>query len=264
MEKIKLLVFLLLFFSPLMTVNALDNVFLLYVSVHKNDAVDLNGFELLEGKANVYPSNPGEYTLKMVSQEEKELLASDLQLSFTAYADKVNEKGEMVSEQVELQEVEKVLRLPYSKEAEKIELYHEGKVIFSLDIPEMLCVPDGKCIDYCQGRNDPDCATETTPAVTSTTAEPIAATTTQAATETTETKITTSPEPTEESTTTTMLKEAEGKTPDVMGLLPYAVMALIIAAAAIAIYKKSTDRDIEKKREEFLRWKEEQEKLKRP
>ena len=114
---------------------------------------------------------------------------------------------------------------------------------------------DGVCDPDCERTEDPDCTTATTVMETTTTStiEQTPVTPTTTVTETTSELLATS--------TTTKPKETEEKPEGFMGLLPYVILLLFIAAAAFFVYSKSREKAIEKKRKEFLRWKEEQERL---
>jgi len=134
-----------------------DQVFIYEVSISKNDSVDLKDFSLIEGKVNTAQTPAGEYTIKILSAT-KELFTAEIKVSFQTHEDAIDKDGKMHQIPVDLAKVDKFLRLPYSKDATKINLYHKDKLIYSLDIPEKLCVRDGKCSDYCQDKNDLDCA----------------------------------------------------------------------------------------------------------
>lgn len=134
-----------------------DQVFIYEVSISKNDSVNLKDFSLIEGKVNTAQTPAGEYTIKILSAT-KELFTAEIKVSFQTHEDAIDKDGKMHQIPVDLAKVNKFLRLPYSKDATKINLYHKDTVIYSLDIPEKLCVRDGKCSDYCQDKNDPDCA----------------------------------------------------------------------------------------------------------
>jgi hypothetical protein len=127
------------------------------VSFYNNDSVGFNSLEIMDGKVNVDPSTSGEYLLKTVSSDGKDLFTTSIPLQFSAHIDKLDANGKMIQQRVDLKKVVKFIRLPYLQNAQRFEVYHGGRLIFSLDIPEKLCIRDGDCSDYCQNNNDPDC-----------------------------------------------------------------------------------------------------------
>lgn len=93
--------------------------------------------------------------------------------------------------------------------------------------------------------------------------------TTQAEATTEETPTTTSPEPTttsepattEPGTTTTTTTPAASPAPfDPITYLPYALVLIVLVIVAYIFHKKADDARIKKEREDFLKWKREQEK----
>ncbi len=134
-----------------------EQVYIYEVSISKNDSVELKYFSLTDGKVNTAPTPAGEYTVKILSAT-RELFAANIPVSFTAQKEMIEKDGKMHGTIVNLTRADKFLRLPYSKDAVRIDLFHGGSVIYSLNIPEKLCVRDGQCSDYCRDKNDPDCA----------------------------------------------------------------------------------------------------------
>jgi len=220
-----------------MTANA-EWVFVYEIAVHKNDTVDLKDFELIEGKVNTYPSNPGEYTLKIISSENKEVFTTAIPIQFSLHVDEIGEDGKMHQENVELDYVTRFMRLPYSISAEKIELYHGDMLINSLRIGEKLCISDGTCIDYCKSRNDPDCPHEASTTISST-----------ETTSFTETLPTTTP-----SEATTTIPDEAGSF-DIISYLPQITILIVVLAvlgtAVFTIRRRAENKRIERERKEF-------------
>jgi putative hemolysin len=141
------------------------------------------------------------------------------------------------------------------------------------------CDPD--CTEQGTPEKDPDCsqAPTTTETAPTSTIELTTSTTIQETT-TTMIELPTTIEPvstveeetpttTETSASTTSTENAakpsaDGKGMDLMGLLPIVAVVLVVLVIMIAAFyvlrKKKEDADIEKKRQEFLKWKQEQEK----
>jgi hypothetical protein len=271
MKKIKTIVILAFVFSASAAVYSESNIFGLYLSVYRNDSVVVESFEVLEGDVNIESYGTQIYVVKMVSKEGKELFSGDLGLSFTASADRFNEKGEMYSEAVELEKAEPFLRLPFINDVETIKLYHKDKMILDLPVWKTLCASDGKCPEYCAGRNDPDCGGtttifetttrfESTTLISSPTTTNKISTTTQEDTTTTEPVLsTTSPAvstmPVTGPTTTTTVPP--GQAGGLMDYIPYFVILAVLLCILFVVKKKQDEKKIEKEKAEFEKWKQE-------
>lgn len=158
-------IFVLLAFLLLCSVvgfGELDDVFILHITLHKNDFVELHSFELTEGKVNVHPSKDGDYTLDIVSFEGDILFSEKVPINFFTYREWIDEEGNMHGELIELEKQDRYWRLPYFSNAGRIGLYHNETLIFALDIAEKVCIEDENCPDYCKGEDDPDCMASST------------------------------------------------------------------------------------------------------
>ncbi|MFH1433009.1 MAG: hypothetical protein ABIG84_07380 [archaeon] len=136
-----------------------NEVFVLYLNVHNDDAVDLKDFKIISGSQNVYADQAGNYPIKIISFDDEVLFESKLQIGFVTYRETRDEDGNMKGEEVVLESAEQFIRLPYFKNAKTIELYHEDKLIYTLDVSEHLCKKNSVCEGYENELNCPgDCA----------------------------------------------------------------------------------------------------------
>lgn len=135
-----------------------EDVFLLYLTIHKNDTITLKFFDLLGGEVNIPSEGQGAYEIRVLSHEKEVLFSGKRHISFQTFREWIDERtGNMQGELIELDEIDGILRVPYFYNAEKIEIYKNGKLLYSLNISDKLCVFDGKCLDYCKDKNDKDC-----------------------------------------------------------------------------------------------------------
>jgi hypothetical protein len=134
-----------------------NDVFVLYIDVYNDGAVDLKDFKVISGTQNVYAGQDGNYPIKIVSFDDKVLFQSKLQMGFVTYRETIDDEGNMKGEEVVIENIEQFLRLPYFKDAKTIELYHEDKLIYSLDVSEHLCNKNSVCEGY---ENEFNCPTD--------------------------------------------------------------------------------------------------------
>lgn len=135
--KRKIITLAILFLFVLLNyVNAkeiLESVYYIYLIIYRNDTVTLTNFEVIDGIPTDFPTIPLElnYSILILSIKNEILFKAQLPVSFTAYP--MPPEGEPHVE-VELNESIHYLRLPYFENANKIEIYHEDKLIFSYEI----------------------------------------------------------------------------------------------------------------------------------
>lgn len=123
-----------------------EKVFALYIIVYKNNTVEFKDFGISQGASSIFKDIPSDYTLKIISLEEKILFEKPLPISFIAYVHGFPEDIEVPDGGViELNESVVYLKLPYFPDADRVELYYRDEIIFSLDIKKYICQPDGVC-----------------------------------------------------------------------------------------------------------------------
>ncbi len=157
-------------------VEGIDKVFAVDFTLHMDGTVDVNGLSLTDGVPNTGRPLPGEYYVRLSDEDGKELLAEDLTTDFEFHGIKEvpceeiglppssGENGMCLTDAGgQVESIEVSLRIPYYKEAEKLEFLYKGRVMASVDIPQMVCKSDEMCEDYCRTRGDPDCPVITPP-----------------------------------------------------------------------------------------------------
>ncbi len=149
--------------------NANSSVFTVELTVYENETVVLEQFEITDG-SQTPARGPGAYphtgqhnhTDSQKWQEHHWLVTVDedgyvhdaryIPFSFTDAPD--------VEHPDAVRQIEDVFeRLPYTADAERIHLVRgEDDILYTLDIPDQVCIADGTCHVYCDGRGaDPDC-----------------------------------------------------------------------------------------------------------
>ena len=166
-----LFVILLSAFASAEFAEGVDRVFIVNFALHKDGTVVLKDFSLKDGTQNAEENEPGNYNIRLVSDRGETLFSTYDSPLFEAhrevavpcvdigYPANITEDGMCVTgEDVKLQSIERLLRIPYFKEAGKLEFLYQGKVMTSVGIPAEVCKSgDGICDDYCRMRSDSDC-----------------------------------------------------------------------------------------------------------
>jgi len=136
-----LVIFFVLCFS-IANAQVYGKVFFFDFIVYRNDTVKLIRFEIGVGTpTHLLDINTG-YILKIISIENDILFSKFIPVSFRAEALPYEGEEEYV---VEFNESEQFLRLPYFPNADRIEIYHEDKLIFTIDVKKYICEPNGVC-----------------------------------------------------------------------------------------------------------------------
>jgi hypothetical protein len=166
--KTKTILFAILCVSVFLSAQAgaqegLEKVFYFHLIIYRIDTATLTNFEIIDGVPTDFPNIPLElnYTLLVFSIQDEILFKAKLPVSFTAYP--MPPEGQPDIE-VQLNESEQYLRLPYFENAKKIEIYHDDKLIFSYDI----CQLDYVC-ENSKGENSINCPIDCPPPTTATT-----------------------------------------------------------------------------------------------
>ncbi len=140
-----------------------DKVFVLFMNIHNDDRVEFINFEVISGTPNIEPLESGTHPIKIISFDNKVVFESALQINFKTFRETIDENGTMSGEEVELESVEKYLRLPYFADAKSIELYHGDNLIYTLNVADYLCNKNNVCEENENAQNCPsDCRTTTT------------------------------------------------------------------------------------------------------
>lgn len=230
----------------LLQTAAAEKIVSMVFVIDVNDSVSLEYLKVIEGKATFY-LNPGPYHLEITDADKKTIAEETFEVVFESLTNPPTPVNEaMVS-----------LKLPYSPDMRDIKLSRRSKLMYSreidvcnknnvcepgfetylscpqdcpLDEPDKWCTKeaDGVCDPDCYEGVDPDCGGGEDADV-------------QAATSST--------------------LPAGGNGDSSMRWLIYVVALLVLAVAGILFYRRREKQDIVRQREEFLKWKEEREKL---
>lgn len=158
--------FFLVLLSNMNAQEMLEKVFYFHLVVYRNDTATLTNFEVIEGIPTIFPTIPLElnYPVIIFSIQNEILFEAQLPVSFKAYPMPPEGEPEII---VELNESEHYLRPPYFENADRIEIYHDDKLIFS----HKICEINNVC-ESLKGENTincpEDCITTTTEETTTT------------------------------------------------------------------------------------------------
>jgi hypothetical protein len=231
------------------------NVIILRFSLNRDDKADLIDVRVDQGIVSDGTPEETDYKIAILEENGKEIYKAYFDISFNLVS-----SGTAESDDVAILNSSTVfVRLPYLKDGSRIALYHLGRQIYSLDL-SILCnknnicdnyentmscptdcmkgagVPycdmasDGICNKRCLPEWDPDCLSKTAN--------------------------------NESSTPTTLpVKNVVGKNER---YIQYVFLLVFGGLILFFLYKRREKKKIEKKRKEFISWKEEQEKLKMP
>lgn len=146
-------------FILISTVASAERVFNARMTISKDDSVTVSSFEVLEGKASSFPEYPdANYLIKIVSFDGRTLFEAPMKIDFVVHP---FPEGE-----IELNETERSFRLPFFADAKRIEMYHDGRLIHSLNIADYLCNNNSICDANENADNCPsDCRQTTTTTV---------------------------------------------------------------------------------------------------
>jgi hypothetical protein len=142
MKKGLAIIILFLLLAAPIVVAQTSKIFVLYATVYKNDTVELRDFKISEGKQDVFIQQESEYSLKIISINNRILFQAPLQISFYAFP---QQEGIDQPSIIQTDEATLYLRLPYFLDASKIEIYHKNKLIFQHQIPGVTACGNGIC-----------------------------------------------------------------------------------------------------------------------
>ena len=141
---------LLLAFILISTVASAEKVFSARMTIGKDDSVTISSFEVLDGKASSFPEYPdANYLIKIVSFDGRTLFEAPMKIDFVVHP---FPEGE-----IELNETERSFRLPFFTDAKRIEMYHDGRLIHSLNVADYLCNKNSRCEE---NENTENCPTD--------------------------------------------------------------------------------------------------------
>ena len=155
--KVKLILIILIILAGFsFSVYAQEKIFSFDVIIYKDDRVELIDFQISDGKVTDFPKyDDANYFIRILSFEGEILFEGSMKITYIAHP--FPPPGEEERE-VELNETEKFLRMPYFANAKTIELYHDDKLIYSLDVAQYICDNDGTCDENESNQNCPsDC-----------------------------------------------------------------------------------------------------------
>lgn len=136
------------------------SIFSLDVEIYENNTVNLNSFNITDGETS--EQTPGDYIVRTVNSEGEILVDKNFSIRYTVLYN-IDPNATTDNTTIDSGQTSnyrrKLLRLPYSYEAESIEVLKSGEEIYSLDIPERVCKDnDDTCPEYCdRKRIDSDC-----------------------------------------------------------------------------------------------------------
>ena len=132
------------------------SIFSLDANINKNNTVNLNSFNITEGDPSSFIN--GDYTVRTVDENSNSLYSQNFSASFTVVYD-VIPNTTSTSESETVNTTRKLLRIPYSYDAEVVQILKSGDKIYSLNIPNRVCMDDDDvCPEYCQDKKtDSDC-----------------------------------------------------------------------------------------------------------
>jgi hypothetical protein len=236
----------LIFFGFVSIVNS-EQVISISFTVYDNDSAEINHVKVLEGRPTDYV-NKGHYLLEFTDENNRTLYYQDFAVNYLLLENPPVPVNYSVTS----------LRVPYNSNMSRIHIFKDDKLIYSssvnvcdsdgicdkdtesflscpkdcpLDAKDEICIKriDGICDPDCFQGIDTDCVNPSK-----------------------------NVDPNESSTTLN-----ENKTENAE-YFPYIILLIILAicGAVIIIYKRRQSEKIQKQREDFIRWKEEQERLK--
>jgi hypothetical protein len=127
----------------LMTFSSAYKVYELHLVIHKNESVDLLGYQIIDGEISAFPSaGQDNYEFRIISNNGSNLFNKSFQMDFTAY--RFRGPNSTVPDVVQLTQIEDYWKLPYFEDGKKIQLYHSGKKIFEYEVEEEK-TEDGLC-----------------------------------------------------------------------------------------------------------------------
>lgn len=111
-----------------------EKIYSLLLTIFKNDTVILENISVEMGVLSHFPTTKTGYYVKIISYTNETLFESNLGISFKIHYQIF--PGEKIPN-IEIEELEKILvslRLPYFENADRIEIYHDDKLIFTFKI----------------------------------------------------------------------------------------------------------------------------------
>lgn len=148
MRKFNFLIINLILFVLLVNIltfgEEIEKVYILYAKIFRNNSVELIDFSADYGEPSQLFDLESNYSIKIISVDNKVLFAKPLPVYFIAYGEIENEDENWHSEII-LNSTVLYLKLPYFPNGKWINIYYLDRLIFSIDISERLCDNDGIC-----------------------------------------------------------------------------------------------------------------------
>jgi hypothetical protein len=159
-DAMKKLAIMMVISTALISSAAGASIFSLDVEIYENNTVNLNSFNITDGETS--EQTPGDYVVRTVNSDGEILVDKNFSIRYTVLYNidpKATTGNTSIGPEQTSEYRRKLLRLPYSYEAESIEVLKSGEEIYSLEIPERVCEDnDDTCPEYCDGKEiDSDC-----------------------------------------------------------------------------------------------------------
>lgn len=156
MKKYVVVVFAIIILSSTVLAQQ-SKVFEFSVRINSDNTSSLNSFSLIEGISNAQPTGTGEYSIKIISNTGSILFDHKFDVSFVIHREGVDKNGNLYEEVVNLDYVDKIVRLPYFENADRIDLYRSNSLLLSQKIE--LCNRNNIC-EIDKGENFVSCPSD--------------------------------------------------------------------------------------------------------
>ena len=112
-----------------------EKVYQIYLEIYKNDTVNLLDSKVTEEIISIPSSGEGEdYAFKIFSKDEKLLFKQQFKIGFYAYLKRLANSTE--TDEILIKVRYRYFNLPYFENADKIQLFHENKLIWEHNIKD--------------------------------------------------------------------------------------------------------------------------------
>jgi hypothetical protein len=142
-KKYLFLIFVFLVFIALTHLTlAEEKICSIWLRIFRNDTVILESFSVEEGLQSHFPTSQTGYYVEVLSYNNEILFKANVGISFNIHILTTEIPTNITTE---LNEILINLRLPFFENAKEINLYHEDKKIFSLQLSNYICNKNGIC-----------------------------------------------------------------------------------------------------------------------
>jgi hypothetical protein len=137
-----------LILASMVSAQEIQKIFAVHLTVYRNDTVVLQSLIIDNGKVSDFLDINSKYTVKTVSFNGNILFEKPVSINFFTYP--------FGKETILLNERDVYLKIPFSPDTEKIQLYHENKTIFEIDTKPYLCIQNNLCSGFENALNCPE------------------------------------------------------------------------------------------------------------